>query len=259
MVKLTQISLYYSSSLNFFSQDLGSSIELKFHDHVKAEGGYTNKLTNVYADFTDYLINRFDHKQEKEQVNAKSYNINHRQKWLSLAHKHKFDEYEPVQWPSNVRHLVGRFLLENVVFKACHINRKELLSQCGKSLGSNKDFEYAFHPIYRVSGFYSDIQIKVHPLLHRLFEDSLVFDATSMPMRAPPKPWHSHDQGGYFLTKKKLVRLHESVDLQNKTRESGEQYDIEALQFQEENERTAMEPVFDSLNVLSLAHKQKSS
>jgi DNA-directed RNA polymerase len=163
----------------------------------------------VYNDYAEYQLEKLTGKNSITTMN-------HREKWLELMQKHNLDELNPCVWPYDVRNRIGRFLIDSVIFKACRIDRK-LLSQTSRPIASNKQFEYAFHNIYRLTGVYKDSQIKVHPLLMKLFDATLIFEAALMPMIVPPMPWYSKNNGGYFLSKSKLIRLPESMSAQLKT------------------------------------------
>lgn len=77
--------------------------------------------------------------------------------------------------------------------------------------------------------------MKAHPLLSRLYESSLAFNANLMPMVTVPLPWLTPQQGGYFINQAPLLRS--SSDEQN--RMIGEKH------------VSHIYPVLDSLNSLS--------
>ena len=98
--------------------------------------------------------------------------------------------------------------------------------------------ESAFYKIYRTTGVYRDPQLKVHPALSKIFNNTLIFEAEKLPMLTPPLPWQSPISGGYFLDQCTLLRLTDN--------RKGEQSTLI-----DKNHSSNMYPVYDSLNVLS--------
>jgi len=97
--------------------------------------------------------------------------------------------------------------------------------------------DYAFNKIYRVTGIYKEPQVKIHPILSKLFKSELIFETDKMPTLIPPMPWYTPNHGGYFLSKSELLRLGEEVNEQRVLLENTHQ--------------SNMYPIFDSLNTLS--------
>lgn len=97
--------------------------------------------------------------------------------------------------------------------------------------------EIALNKIYRLVGVYKEPQIKVHPLLHKIFSSELIFESNRLPMLIPPIPWHMPTQGGYILTKSDLLRLRSDMNEQRKL--------IDKVH------PSNMYAVYDSLNILS--------
>ncbi len=187
--------------------------KLKHFAKIKKKEGNVDRLKLVYNDYAEYQLEKLTGKNTITSMN-------HRQKWLELMHRHQMDEPNVCPWPYELRNRIGRFLIESVIFKACRIDRK-FLRESNRSLASNKQFEYAFHNIYRLTGVYKDAQIKVHPVLMKLFDATLIFEANLMPMIVPPMPWYSQGNGGYLLSKSKLIRLPDSMSAQIKTGNNG--------------------------------------
>ena len=97
--------------------------------------------------------------------------------------------------------------------------------------------ESAFNKIYRLVGVYKEPQIKVHPLLHKLFSSELIFESNRLPMLISPMPWYMPTQGGYILTKSDLLRLRSDMNEQRLLIDKAHPSNMYA--------------VFDSLNILS--------
>jgi DNA-directed RNA polymerase, mitochondrial len=97
--------------------------------------------------------------------------------------------------------------------------------------------EPAFNKIYRLVGVYKEPQIKIHPILHKIFSSELIFESNRLPMVIPPIPWHMPTQGGYILTKSDLLRLRSDMSEQRILIDKAHP--------------SSMYSVFDSLNILS--------
>lgn len=171
-------------------------------------------------------------KQNKPLENLKNY----REEWMTIIKDNDlFMNNFDYKWPTQIRLMVGKYLLEEILFKSCRID-KNLTNRNTNS--SKQKYEYAFHKIYRLAGVYKDPQVKCHPLLFKVFGSSLFFESNQMPMITPPMPWYMSDQGGYFLSKSNLLRLY------------GESATEQKLLVESTNQQN-MYPVYDSLNTLS--------
>lgn len=107
-------------------------------------------------------------------------------------------------------------------------------------MSSNKPSN-VLYKIYRNEGIYSNLQIKVLPILAHFYHNNtedLTFETSRMPMITTPLPWSSVDIGGYFLTSSNLLR----IDVKSKF----EQYD-----FIKKSKPNEMYPIYDALNSLS--------
>jgi DNA-directed RNA polymerase len=249
VLKFSQLSQFYSPNFSYLSIVLGSTIEAKFQEYSKSKDkNYSRKLESMFNDYLDY---RFSKLNDESIVTTKKMmhysDKNDRELWQSLIEKYEIDDGQNFSWPSELRTQLGVYILDNVVFKACKIDKsltdgritqKDLLVNkisSGSAINRIKKTEIAFHKIYRLSGIYKDAQIKVHPLLSRLFQCSLMFESNQMPMLVPPMPWYSSTRGGYFVGKTNLLRLSTALKEQ-------------AIGISKNGN---INPVYDSLNVLS--------
>ena len=129
---------------------------------------------------------------------------------------------------------VGKFLFEQILIKSCKIDMNLVKNQNNEE---NRLPETAFNKIYRQVGVYKEPQIKVHPLLNKIFSAELIFESNRLPMTIPPIPWHMPTQGGYILTQSDLLRLRHDMNEQRVLIDKAHP--------------SNMYSVFDSLNILS--------
>lgn len=83
-------------------------------------------------------------------------------------------------------------------------------------------------------------EIKPHPILAKLYKasqpETLTFPAYEVPMKCPPVPWTSVDNGGYVFTPTDVVRLPSQSSQRKKM------FNVDPVQ---------LYPNFDSLNQLA--------
>lgn len=104
----------------------------------------------------------------------------------------------------------------------------------------NANIINGFYKIYRTSGLYKVLEIKVSPPLAKLYIEhskNLSFDSNLLPMLTLPVPWTQPEIGGYLLSSSNLLRLNT---------EHNEQYDLI-----KNSHNSQMHPVYDSLNTLA--------
>lgn len=211
-----------------------------------------DKLKLIYADYIDYQLKRMNITTQSRL--EPDNNLNNRQMWLSLMEKYQLDTKPAYHWPDEIVNKLGNLLFDQVVLKGCKI-KPEILSNQRSTLPTRptenfKKPELAFHRIYRIAGMYKESQIKIHPLVSRLFDSNstLLFEASLVPMTTPPVPWLSSDLGGYLLSKSSLIRLHYSFLEMFK---GASLSNSDAVSKNAETLGGDMSPVYDSLNVLS--------
>lgn len=252
-VCLAQNSQYFSPKFNHLTSTLGARIEAKYLQHIMETNGDIEKLKRTYELYLDSRL---------EQIKSPLMS-NHREDWSKITKDFElYRSFEDHSWPHNVRSKIGKFLIEDILMKSCRVyytlidnsavldlvdqqnqnslsssepNNKKYVSYRSKKKPNGYDL--AFHKIYRIHGVFKDPEIKVHPLLNKLFSSSLIFESNKMPMIIPPMPWHSSNQGGYFLSKSNLLRLSSNMK--------------EQRIMVENTPPSNMFPIYDSLNTLS--------
>jgi DNA-directed RNA polymerase len=167
---------------------------------------------------------------------------NSREEWVNIMKENNLiKNLDDHSWSYQLKLKIGRFLFEQILIKSCMIEgslaKPSLRQEKLKSQKSNETKEFAFSLIYRQVGIYKDPQIKVHPLLHKLFASELIFESNKLPMQIPPIPWYAPTQGGYILAKSDLLRLRTDHPKQR--------------ELIEQSHPSNMYTIFDSLNTLS--------
>ncbi len=218
---LAQTSEYFSISFREISLGIGSRLEKRVQKFLINSKNDAEKLTQAYTDYLDFKIEKSN--------GTYTGNLNHRENWMNIVReKHLITSQQLEPWSYSIKIQLGNYILENILFKSCYLP---------KSANNCKE-ENVFYKIYRTTGMYVDPQLKVHPILSKLFSSSLVFDSNLLPMIASPLPWCSHTKGGYYLAQANLLRIH-ATDVT-------EQHDMI-----DKAHPSQMYPVYDSLNILS--------
>ncbi|CAF0962023.1 unnamed protein product [Brachionus calyciflorus] len=231
IIKLSQNSEYFSASLNVYALELGSILETKYHENLMVKNNDIDKIKLLYEKYIEKRLEKLQNPLENT--------LNSREQWLTLMKENNlFKNNNDIEWPALLRLKLGRYLLEEILFKACKIDKKIINPKLYVNNPRKFTREHAFHKIYRLAGVYKDPQIKCHPVLFKIFSSNLLFESNRMPMITPPMPWYMHNQGGYFLSKSNLLRIYG---------ESGQEQKNLVESTRPEN----MYPVYDSLNTLS--------
>lgn len=212
---LSQVSDYYSNSLRQISINIGSRIEDMFRKNCAQSDNDIEKIRKNYSRYIDHIFDSSDSDDSQ------------RENWLKIMREEKLFNFQGIEpWSYEIKKRIGNILLEKVLLKSCTLPAK---SKYGKE-------DNAFYKIYRTSGVYKDPQIKVHPLISKIFSTTLIFEANKLPMVTPPLPFYSMNKGGYLISDTKFFQTHpvpvEQLNMNSK--------------FQ-----SYMYPIYDSLNVLS--------
>ncbi len=218
---LAQTSEYFSTSFREISLGIGNRLEKRVQKFFTQSNNDADKLTQAYTEYLDFKI--------AKSLGCYTGNLTHREQWMNiLREKSLLTKTQVEPWSYSVKLQLGNYILENILFKSCYLP---------KTPKSGKE-ENVFYKIYRTTGMYVDPQLKVHPILSKVFSSSLVFDSNLLPMVASPLPWCSPAKGGYYLTQSNLLRVNASA--------LNEQHDMI-----DRAHPSQMYPVYDSLNILS--------
>uniref|UniRef100_A0A8C4F6Q0 DNA-directed RNA polymerase n=1 Tax=Dicentrarchus labrax TaxID=13489 RepID=A0A8C4F6Q0_DICLA len=210
-------------ALKFVAGELGQKIYSKYTVHQKQQNHITDKLVNIYNDYTELLAK-----------DTKVYNDLPRERWCKLEMENIAGptvQAGSTNWPYIITLELGTFLV-NIMVKNLKINSDIINPSHTRQLIPILYHMYAFRSTRQI-GF-----IKPHPILSHIQQEAmqikLTFDSNVIPMLCPPVPWCSVKFGAYLLTPTKLMRAMEGATQHEKLLEKSQN----------------IQPVLDSLNQL---------
>ncbi|KAG0644819.1 hypothetical protein HOY80DRAFT_1027224 [Tuber brumale] len=121
------------------------------------------------------------------------------------------------EWPDNVKAKLGGVLISMLIHVARIPVEAAVPGSAEETESPEKIVQHlpAFHHCYEYQRGRKLGAIMLHPeLVKRLGTNDLSFTAIgkSLPMVVTPLPWTDWDEGGYFYTRSKVVRIRESIE-----------------------------------------------
>lgn len=203
--KMSQGSETYSPTATMLYRELGHKVYSRYRVLNKEKTGVLNKIYQIH---TSYSKQYSALHPKLDVLPSGELKINTRQLWQNIEHSLKQSgstlTMDHQEWVPTILKFIGKFLYHIVM----HDLKVDVNSM--KNL-PNKNFIPAFYTIFRTQNRISKEEVKPHPVLAKLYRESisenLTFPTWELPMICPPLPWSSVNTGGYLISPSDLVRL----------------------------------------------------
>lgn len=203
--KMSQGSETYSPTVTMLYRELGHKVYARYRVLNKEKTGVLNKILQIHSLYCQQYSALHP---ELDVIPSGEVKINTRQLWQNIEHKLKKTgstlNMDHQEWVPTTLKFIGKFLYHIVM----HDLKVDVNSM--KNL-PNKNFIPAFYTIFRMQKRTSKEEVKPHPVLAKLYRESvseyLTFPTCELPMICPPVPWSSPIIGGYLISPAELIRL----------------------------------------------------
>ncbi|XP_018494989.1 DNA-directed RNA polymerase, mitochondrial [Galendromus occidentalis] len=186
-----------SSSVSFttVAARLGQKVELLYNIRSKVNGGVSDAITRLYGDYLE---------RSGSQTTTPGREI-----WQSLIAKNPqlapcIGNLQENPWTRSTQVSVGRFLYS--MLRQLKVDVNIMKPNCDK-----RKLIHALYSVYRTNSARKHEELKAHEVLNTLYSkaeiENLHFDATSLPMLCPPKPWTRPEDTPYMISGVPLIRI----------------------------------------------------
>lgn len=180
---LAEGSETYSPTVGQLYRALGNKVQVRYHMQQKRKNGVLQKSGEIYGLYCDVLSKCFASDSP-------------RQCWQRLIHLTRNQgpsmNFSETSWPMAAKMGVGKFLY-NILMRDLKIDVNKI-----RHTTKNSKVEHllpAFYTLFRNQGRIVKEEVKPHPVLSKLFrgsrQETLTFEANTIPMFCPPQPWIS--------------------------------------------------------------------
>ncbi|KAG5895035.1 hypothetical protein JTB14_014773 [Gonioctena quinquepunctata] len=204
--KLAQGSETYSPTVYMLYKDMGSKVYARYKILSKQKTGVLDKITEIHNTYcSDYAASH----EILDVSPHKNVNVNSRQIWQWIEHS-KLNRgatltMDHQEWVPTTLQFIGKFLYHIVMYDL-KVDVNALRNNT-----KHKNYLPAFYTIFRTQGRILKEEVKPHPVLSKLYRQSvpetLTFPTYELPMICPPVPWISTETGGYLVSPCEVVRL----------------------------------------------------